>query len=233
MNRIVALGDSVMKGIVTDNAYHSEGALKYKIYEHNFIAQCEHSWGRPVLNLSRFGNTITGGIKCLSRHLKELCSGDVVVLEFGGNDCNFDWRAIAEDPDADHQPITTLAMFRHYYIQLIEMLSAQGLQTVLLSLPALDSQRFFNHISHGLCADNILRWLGGDVNTINNWHEQYNIEIFKIGATMRVPVIDISSIFLNKRNLSDYYCEDGMHPNEAGHHLIAQALANHPLNLQP
>ena len=72
--------------------------------------------------------------------------------------------------------------------------------------------------------ENILRWLGGDVNYISNWHEQYNLEIFKIGAELQVQVIDISTVFLSLRSLGDYYCNDGMHPNEAGHALIAEVV---------
>ena len=41
---------------------------------------------------------------------------------------------------------------------------------------------------------------------------------------MGVPVIDISSVFLEQRHLDDFYCQDGMHPNEAGHALIAETI---------
>ena len=95
---------------------------------------------------------------------------------------------------------------------------------VLLSLPELDSQRFFDHVSKGLDRENIMKWLKGDVNNIAHWHEQYNIEVFKLGISRGIRVIDISSAFLRQRRISDYLCEDGMHPNEAGHRLIAEAI---------
>ena len=95
---------------------------------------------------------------------------------------------------------------------------------MLLSLPELDSQRFFDHVSAGLDRENILRWLEGDVNNIGHWHEQYNLEVFKLAARRGIKLIDISSVFLRQRRLSDFLCEDGMHPNEAGHRLIADAI---------
>src|SRR5574344_523151 len=224
MSNIFAFGDSIMKGIVTDPTQICEGTIKYKISDKSFVSRCEHDLGRPIDNLSRFGSTILGGLKYLERHFSEIQRGDTVVLEFGGNDCNFDWKAIATEPDKEHLPYTTLSNFRKIYTSIIEKVFSLGAQPVMLSLPVLDSQKFFYHVSQGLNADNILHWLGGDVNHINNWHEQYNLEIFKLGARLNVPVIDITSIFLEKPNLSELYCPDGMHPNEAGHALIAEAI---------
>ncbi len=224
MKRILAFGDSVMKGVITQSTVISEGTLKYTISDQGFVQQCERSWERPIQNLSRFGNTILSGQKNIDRYMKDIRFGDAVALEFGGNDCNFDWAAIAENPTGNHQPVTTLEVFRATYLNIIDKLTTHGAMPVLLSLPALASRLFFNHVSKGLDRQNILRWLGGDVNFINNWHEQYNLEIFKIGTQRQVPVIDITSIFLRQHNLEDYYCIDGMHPNEAGHALITDAI---------
>ena len=147
-----------------------------------------------------------------------------MVLEFGGNDCNFDWKAIASNPMGVHKPEVSLSQFHDLYVKVIEKVRSVGATPVMLSLPALLPQRFFDFVSKGLDKDNILRWLGGDVNYNSNWHEQYNLEVFKLGAELQVQVIDISTVFLELRSLGDYYCSDGMHPNEAGHALIAEVV---------
>ena len=59
---------------------------------------------------------------------------------------------------------------------------------------------------------------------LDRWHERYNMEIFRLGVTQRVPVIDITSVFLEKKNHADYLCEDGIHPNDEGHALIETAI---------
>ena len=105
-----------------------------------------------------------------------------------------------------------------------------GKTPVLLSLPPIDSQRYFKHISNGLSGENILKWMRGDKQYITNWHERYNIEIFKLAIANEVPVVDITSIFLEKKNYSRYLCEDGIHPNEKGHKLIAKAIMQHVKN---
>jgi hypothetical protein len=88
----------------------------------------------------------------------------------------------------------------------------------------LEPNRFFNHVTRGINSDNVLRWLGGSVLSIDRWHERYNMEIFRLGAQKRVPIIDITSVFLEKKDFSDYICEDGIHPNEKGHALIEGAI---------
>ena len=69
-----------------------------------------------------------------------------------------------------------------------------------------------------------------DQQHITNWHERYNIEIFKLAIANQVPVIDITSSFLEKKNYSRYLCDDGIHPNEEGHKLIAEAIKQHIKN---
>ena len=224
MNNIFAFGDSIMKGIVASPSQLDEGIVKYVISSQGFVNRVGETGGQIIRNLSRFGSTIFGGLNNIDRHLREIKAGDRVVLEFGGNDCNFDWKAIAADPLGVHKPQVGLKEFHQLYVSAIEKIRSVGASPVMLSLPALLPQRFFDFVSKGLDKENILRWLGGDVNYISNWHEQYNLEIFKIGAELQVQVIDISTVFLSLRSLGDYYCNDGMHPNEAGHALIAEVV---------
>lgn len=44
-----------------------------------------------------------------------------------------------------------------------------------------------------------------------------------------LPLSTISS-FLEKKNYSRYLCDDGIHPNEKGHKLIAEAIKQHIRN---
>lgn len=227
MKKIFAFGDSIMKGVVTNPVSLGENIKKYSISVNNFVACCERHFGISILNHSRFGSTITGGRRCIERHFGNIAEGDIVVLEFGGNDCNFDWKAISEHPEYEHNPLTSLQLFKDTYILIIEKLKSVGAIPILLSLPVIEKRKFFNHISQGLSRINIMRWLGGDLQQICDWHEQYNLAVFSIANQTQVPVIDISTIFLSRKDSANLYCEDGMHPNETGHKMIADEIINY------
>lgn len=226
-NGIIAFGDSVMKGIVTGKNIEDLGRNRYVISDAGFASLCAKRMGVSIENYGRFGNTVTGGVRDVSRHVKQIEDSRYAFLEFGGNDCNHDWNAVAERPDEDHAPQTTLEMFRSTYETLIDKVREYGCIPVMLSLPPIDSMKFYSYICSGFCAEkknNVLQWLGGSVNTIGNWHEMYNLELYRIAAQEGVRLIDITTCFLSRRDFSSLFCDDGMHPNEQGHQLISDAI---------
>ena len=66
--------------------------------------------------------------------------------------------------------------------------------------------------------------LGGTSEFIYRWHEQYNVAVRKIAQTANVKIIDIRSVFLQRRDYFDYLSDDGIHPNEQGHSMISQIV---------
>ena len=83
-------------------------------------------------------------------------------------------------------------------------------------------------ITKDLNAENILHWLG-DVEHIYRWHEMYNLVVVRLAAVKHVPLIDIHKAFLESRDYLNMYCEDGIHPNEAGHSLISNVIQKYAI----
>ena len=222
MDTITAFGDSVLKGVVYEDEH-------YRVSDASFQKICEESLGVVIENKAKFGVTVSKGEAIFQRNLDAIkeSSGDYVILEFGGNDCDFNWKEVAEDPDKGHLPMSTISDFIRTYTTIINEIKELGKIPVLLSLPPIDSSRYFKHISKGINGDNIMKWMRYDRQYITNWHERYNIEIFKLAIANAVPIIDITSVFLERKNYSDYLCADGIHPNEKGHKLIAKAIREH------
>lgn len=220
MTKICAFGDSVLKGIVLDND-------KYKISKNNFSNICKNTLGIYIENKAKFGSTILVGEKSLIKNFNELENADYVVFEFGGNDCDFNWKEISENPGIEHTPNSTIEDFTNIYTDLINKIKEIGKKPVLLSLPPIDAEKYFKKISENLNSENILKWMEGNIQFIVNWHERYNIEVFKLAINNNVPIIDITSKFLEHKNYSQFLCEDGIHPNEAGHEIIAKAIKEH------
>ena len=223
-NKICTFGDSIMRGVVSD-AKGNDGKPVYKISENSFVSRCEQRLGVKIMNFACFGSTTSQGMKYINRYEEDVKDTDVAVFEYGGNDCDFDWKAVAAEPLKPHQPKVTLSRFVEQYQALIDKVINFNIQPVMLSMPMIDPDRFFEFISTGLNKDNILRWLGGKTMFIYQWHEMYNVELFKMANQLHVPIVDITTPFLESVNYSDYLCGDGIHPNERGHALIADALA--------
>lgn len=179
----------------------------------------------PQTLILRIGTHRSRHNRWLDRRLKNVHEGDTVVLEYGGNYCEFDWAAIAAHPDVDHLPAVNFGQFREFYHSAIGKCLAKGARVVLLTLPTLLPQRYFDFVSRNLDRDNILHWLGNDACSLSHWNEQYNEEILSLAAQYQLPVIDINPTFLRHHYLEDCYAINGMHPNNIGHSFIAELVA--------
>jgi len=219
MNSICLFGDSLAKGVILD-----EEKGKYTFCDNGFVNILSEKTKYSIKNYSKFGCTLVKGIGIMQKHIEDIDKADRTVLEFGGNDCDFVWAEVSSRPDDEHLPKTPISEFCKEYYEVIENLKKENARTILLNLPPLDASRYLNWISKGLSKENILKWLGGSCEYIYRWHEMYNMKICEIASKLNVPVIDIRSAFLEKRNYSDYLCADGIHPNEMGHKLIFDAI---------
>ena len=219
MKKILAIGDSIVKGVS-----YEEG--RYHVNPERFTNLLEKQWNISIENKGRMGSTISNLVKEIDRSKKFLNSPecDTVFLSYGGNDCDYDWQAVADSPDTIHICRTEYNEFRNLYLIGIDRIKSLGKRVCLLSLPPIDASKYFHFITKDRNADAVLHWLQGDVNLLMHWHEMFNLAIFKIGEIAKVAVLDITSCFLAKPNYTEYLCDDGIHPNILGHKLIANAI---------
>lgn len=219
MKRICYFGDSLGKGVIFDTVRN-----RYVLLKDCFVNLFSEKEDITVKNHSKFGGTIDVGLSRLEKQQKDIEECDLVVLEYGGNDSNFNWDEISDNPDALHNPATPLESFVSMYKSMATKVIQMGKKVVALNLPPIDYQKYFEWISKGNNPENILRWLGGKADFIYRWHERYNNAVANIANSLQIPLIDIRTVFLEKRDYSDYLCIDGIHPNEQGHKLIADVL---------
>ena len=215
---VCMIGDSISKGVVFDSVMN-----KYTLLKNNFVNMLKINADISVKNYSLFGCTVTKGLEILGRHKDEVGSYNFTVLEFGGNDCDFNWKEVSDTPEKKHLPKTPVDEFEEKYIHMISKIHEYGGHPAVLSLPPIDAKRYFAWISRNLNPKNILSWLG-DTGFIYRWHEMYNLATCRLAKECSVPFIDISSAFLEKQNYRDLICEDGIHPNKEGHKLICKTI---------
>ena len=222
--RVAALGDSLTKGVVLNEEN------RYSILKRNFIEIISEKLGVCIKNYGKFGCMVGFGHNVIDRYPGEISTADYTFLEFGGNDCDFDWRRIAEEPDSQHEPKTILESFKEQFLALIERVRKLGSTPVITSLPPIDSENYFSFLSRFMNGEqkaNVVKWLGGDIGIITRWHEMYNRALFEISEMTRTAIIDITTPFEKfNGDIRSLFCTDGIHPNEHGHMLIAGSIAS-------
>lgn len=219
---IIVSGDSISKGVIYD-----EEKSKYTVLSENYVSILQEKLRGAVINLSKFGSTIPKGIsKLQNEFLKHI--PDVVLIEYGGNDCDFDWDEVAGNPEADHLPKTDLATFERVLKETIDTLKNKKVIPVLMTLPPLNADAYFKWISKNnpLAECNILSWLGS-VTKIYWWQERYNSAIVKIAEETHTKWIDIREAFLRHPDFTKFLCRDGIHPNKEGHRIIANKILDY------
>ena len=222
--KLVALGDSIIKGVLVQ----SEGERsRYSLADKSIVECCAEKLGGESLNLGKMGCTIEAGERILDRYLDKMSGARYVLLEYGGNDSDYNWQEIAEAPEKEHFPRTRLEVFEEVYERVVCKIKQMGAIPLVLSLPPMDAERYFAFFSQkwedGFRV-NVMRWLGGSTNTIMSGHELYNLATMRIAQRTGAQWIDVTSGLLKGHNFRAYLCDDGIHPNERGQRMIAEAV---------
>ena len=222
IERVEFFGDSIVRGALWEGG-------KFRLRSGNaFPALSE--LGLAVRNNAQIGASIVKGAKIVERRLPTLDEGTLVVMGFGGNDCNFDWQAVSDAPDGIHLPAVLLQSFAERYAKVVARVRETGASVALCTLVPLDAEKFFANISAGRSADSILRWLG-DVSIIYRWHENYSRTVERLAAQAGCALIDVRDGFLTRHDFPALIGADGIHPTEAGYAIIDDLIVGEVENL--
>jgi lysophospholipase L1-like esterase len=216
---VAVFGDSILRGIQwnpEDKRYCVQNTIN--------IEQIGDKHSINIDNFSMFGCTVQKGIVMLQKRL-ERRPFSIAVIEYGGNDSDFNWKEVSERPDDYHSPNTPLDTFANIYRQIIGCLKAKCIEPILTTLPPLEPQRFFDWFCRDLNKSNVLKWLG-TVNNIYRYQEKYSRMIEIIASETKTHLVDLRRAFLDHFHLEDLLCEDGVHPNTDGQRVITDAFLN-------
>lgn len=215
---ILVLGDSVAKGVVVDEEH-----FRYKMIGESCLNLVKNNVTTQITSLAKFGQTLPGAIERLE--MEKGAKPDILVVELGSNDCDFNWNKIAEDPGADHKPNTPFDSFKDTLSKFFTELNKRLIEPVVMTIHPIDAERYFKWFTGGdeNKAKSILKWLG-NVTRIYWWQERYNEAILEVADKHKVQVINTRGAFLNQEDFRPYLCRDGIHPNAMGHRLMAQRI---------
>lgn len=220
--KLVALGDSILKGVLLNQ--ESNGQIHYALSDQNIVDRVAASLDAEVLNLGKMGCTVEAGERILDRYVGRLEGTKYVLMCYGGNDSDYDWCAIANSPKQEHHPKTPLRVFETTYARVINKVREMGYTPLILSLPPMEAQRYFDFFTRTFNEEqrkNVLKWLKGSVDTIWAGHELYNDAVKRVSALTDTQLIDITTPLGNG---ASYLCADGIHPNLYGQATIAKII---------
>lgn len=212
IEKISILGDSISKGVILD-----EISRKYKILKESAADLFSRENNVVVKNHAKFGCTSEKALEITRKILESETDSGIIMLELGGNDCDYNWDKVAEDPEFDHQPNVTLEKFKQNISKIIEIVKASGRDLAFMTLPPIDSEKYFNWITRGdkTRIENIQRFLG-ERNYIYRHQELYASALEEIATKNNIYKIPVRAGFLSIPRCGDYICDDGIHLNEMG-----------------
>jgi lysophospholipase L1-like esterase len=216
--KIEVLGDSILKGIQVN-----PNNQRYYIKNDIDTTMLSSMYNLKITNESRFGCTVIKGSEIIIKKLEKGLDCDALVMDFGGNDCDFKWADIASNPNGSFKPNIPLELFETEYINLIKSIKNKNIIPILTTLPPLEPQRFFDWWCRNLNKENVLKWLGS-VGQIYKHQEIYSSCVKKIAKSENVLLVDIRAAFLKNENIGNLICVDGTHPNSKGQQIITNAF---------
>jgi len=222
MKKVAIFGDSVSKGVIYDTKkkrYTFDNGIEWDTIEKRLNIKIE--------NYSKMGATISYGYEKLKKYLETNPEVDTIVIEYGGNDCDFDWVEVANTRSKDHQPKTPIPQFKRTLVQMIKLIESKNIKPLLLTLPSINAKRYYKWITRNIeHTENILYFLG-DVEHIYRHHELYNITILEVANEYKVDFIDIRKVFLHTDDVKNMICQDGIHPTVQAEKLIVNDIIQH------
>lgn len=220
--KVAALGDSIIKGVLFNK--EENGCGHYSLSDRNIVDRVAEGLHSEVLNLGKMGCTIEAGERILDRYLSKLDGTKYVLMCYGGNDSDYDWQAIADQPEAEHQPKTPLRIFEKTYTRIVNRIREMGYTPLIMSLPLINAQSYFDFFSASFSEQqkaNVMKWLKGSVDTIWAGHELYNDAVKRVANATDCILVDCTTTLGDGKG---YLCDDGIHPNLTGQSQIAKII---------
>lgn len=218
--RVAVFGDSLAKGVVYDPE-----RKRYAFLKTTAASVAAEKLGVAIDNRSRFGFTAPRGMELMESALSSGLDAEAAVVEFGGNDCNFDWAAISDNPDAEHAPATPPETFYRTICGMVQLLIDAKIKPILTTLPPIDAQRYFHFlVGEKLNAANVMKWLG-DTQQIYRFQELYSGLVQRAAAKMRCTLIDVRTSLLCNHRMRELICADGLHLTSEGQIIVGDTIA--------
>ncbi len=214
---VTIYGDSLLKCVLYENGKYTAN--------HEFEQAYSEKYGTELDNRSSFGSTAAKALRRMERDARiGRPFGEWCVIEFGGNDCSYDWPKVAAAPREWHDSYAEPDAFRENVRAMVRLARQQGAEPVLVSLPPIHAERYIDWVSRDLPSkEPLLLWSGG-AGRFYRRNERYSLLNMELARELETKLIDLRSPFLLERDVGKLLCEDGIHPNREGQKRMYEAF---------
>lgn len=211
--KLVVFGDSILKGVIT---IPDSGKL-FDVTENDSLTLARKKFGFELDNRSIYGNITSKGLVKLQKYLEKCSSGeleaaDFCIIEFGSNDCDYDWGTLVQK--------VPLQQYLENLSQMVSLCRANKVTPLMMGLIPYVCDDWFKTIIKGQDEAAILKFLGGTSDTLGKNQLLYKNAQADFVKKNNVQFLDPWEIFAGHKELM---CYDGIHPNEAGYVKLADA----------
>lgn len=218
IKKVSVYGDSILKGAVTGT---DSGHLFDIIEDSSLVIACRNL-NLELNNQSVFGSIVSKTQRRLNKDFEKGIFADIAILESGGNDCDYDWTAVSAAPGEKHLPRTTLEDFLRIYEEMINFCRSNKVTPVVMTMPPLVGDWWFEHISRDQNKDEINKLCGNDPFKLYRNHELYNLKLIELCHKLKVQIVDARTHMLMHHDYRSLMCKDGIHPNQKGYEYLAE-----------
>ena len=206
--KLVVFGDSILKGVIT---IPNSGKL-FDVTENDSLSLAQKALGFELDNRSIYGNITSKGLVKLQKYFEKGGDADFCVIEFGSNDCDYDWGTLIQK--------VPMAEYLENLSQMVSLCRANKVTPLMMGLIPYVCDDWFKTIIKGQDEAAILNFLGGTAETLGKNQLAYKQAQADFVQKNNVQFLDPWELFEGHKELM---CYDGIHPNEAGYEKLSQA----------
>ena len=209
--KLVVFGDSILKGVITI----PDSKNLFDVTENDSLSLAQKELGFELDNRSIYGNITTKGLVKLQKFLEKGGQADFCIIEFGSNDCDYDWGSLVQK--------VPLEQYLENLKQMVSLCRANKITPLMMGLIPYVCEDWFKTIIKGQNQAAILDFLGGTAETLGKNQLIYKNAQADFVQENKVQFLDPWPIFQDHKELM---CYDGIHPNEQGYQLLSKVWIN-------
>ena len=206
--KLVVFGDSILKGVITI----PNSDKLFDVTENDSLSLAQKELGFELDNRSIYGNITSKGLIKLQKFFEKGGEADFCIIEFGSNDCDYDWGTLVQKVPLEDYLANLAAM--------VKLCREHKVTPLMMGLIPYICDDWFKTIIKGQNEAAILDFLGGNPEQLGKNQLIYKNAQADFVQKNKVQFLDPWQIFQGHKEIM---CYDGIHPNEEGYVELSKA----------